>query len=89
MAIERCYGQLKRRFPLLDYGLRLYNDMADNANLITAAVTIFNFCKMHSDPEFEETIGQPDETDAATNYGIEFNGLNGKEKRYRIMRLFT
>ena len=48
MAIEKCYGQMKRRFPLLKNGLR-FKDPYDSQNCIIAIVVIYNFCKRHKD----------------------------------------
>lgn len=89
MAIERCYWQLKRRFPLLDFGLRLYKSVAENGNLITAAVTVINFCKKYYDPEFNESIQDEPVHVPHNDVDVEFNGLSGSEKRERITNLFS
>ena len=59
MCIERIYGQLKRRFSLLQYGLR-FRKIEDSANLITAAVCLFNFCKQCGVEEFDESEDEID-----------------------------
>lgn len=53
MAIERAYGVLKRRFPLLKNGLR-FRKVLDSANLVVAAVCIHNFCIDQGDFQDEE-----------------------------------
>ena len=91
MAIECCYGQLKRRFPLLKFGIRFTGDCVESARLITAAVCIFNFCKRGMDEDFDE-----DNQYEIQNIEINQNNdifqimenLNGQEKREAIMQMY-
>ena len=55
MSVEKAYGQLKRRFPLLKNGLR-FRKMHDSANCIVAAVCIYNFLKGCNDELNDESI---------------------------------
>ena len=48
MAIEKAYGVIKRRFPLLKFGLR-FRTVVDSANCIVAAVILHNICLIHVD----------------------------------------
>ena len=68
MHIERTYGQIKRRFPLLVNGLR-FKCVKDSAKCIVAIAVLHNICKksLEYDPE---TIGSDD--------------TMGSEKRNRI-----
>ena len=86
MAIERAYGQLKRRFPMLQFGIRL-EDVEDSANLVVAAVILFNFCKIHDDEDFDgpefvenqdQALAEPMEDDA------EIGRIEGEVKRNSI-----
>lgn len=52
VIIEQCFGQLKRRFPILRYGIRLKMDIISPC-IITCFV-LHNVAKHLSDPEFEE-----------------------------------
>lgn len=48
-AIERCFGVLKRRFPILAYGCRLQCDTTKT--LIVAACILHNMCIEINDME--------------------------------------
>ena len=52
MPIEKLYGQLKRRFPILKHGLK-FRKPSDSANCIIATFITYNFCKRSNDYEFE------------------------------------
>lgn len=62
MAIERTYGQIKRKFPLLANGLRFRN-VSDSANMVVAAVCLFNHCKtlLEDEPDEDATEIEPAE----------------------------
>jgi len=82
MAIEKCYGQLKRRFPKLKHGFEFKNP-SDTANCIVATAVIYNICKRNYDEEIGEDI----------NYEVDvLNGEivndNASEKRDLIARSF-
>ena len=48
MAIEKCFGQIKRRFPLLTNGLRFRNS-EDSAKCILTCFILQNICIIHRD----------------------------------------
>lgn len=91
MAIERCYGQLKRRFPLLKFGIRFTGECLESARIITAAVCIFNFCKREMDIDFDEEIQEEisnielDQDDILRR----IENLNGQEKREFIKQMYS
>lgn len=49
-VVERQYGVLKRRFPMLAYGMRVRVDTAQK--LIAAAAILHNMCIDAHDPQF-------------------------------------
>ena len=64
---------------MLKFGIRLMRDMAESANLVTAAVVIFNFCKQQADPEFEgPEIVEHHELEDENEHIINMNGMDGK-----------
>ena len=79
MAIECAFGQLKRRFPLLSFGLR-FKRIKDSANLIIAAVWLFNFCKKNGDIDFDNLNEEPIEE----NFINDMKEIEGAEKRDMI-----
>lgn len=48
MSIEKIFGQVKRRFPALKFGLRL-KDPEDNLLAITCCFIFHNICTTHND----------------------------------------
>ena len=52
MAIECCYGILKRRFPILKNVIK-FRALKDSANMVIAAVIIHNFCVKSRENEDE------------------------------------
>lgn len=84
MAIEKAYGVIKRRFPLLKFGLR-FRKVADSANCIVAAVILHNICLAHVDDIDErdaDFVPNEDEIDEV-NHRIVDNA--GVAKRLRIL----
>lgn len=52
MAIEKCFGQIKRRFPILKNGLR-FKRVKDSAKCILACFILQNLCIKNFEEEFE------------------------------------
>lgn len=71
VTIERCFGQLKRRFPILLYTCRV--KLENVPKVITACVVLHNVAKALNDPDFEEADGEIRQDDR-DNYQ-----LNGNE----------
>ena len=79
MFIEKAFGCLKRRFPLLKHGVRLRKP-EDNCILILSAFVLHNMCiefKQRNEPDFSERededeadLPDPSQT-AATQGGLE------------------
>lgn len=85
MAIERCYGQMKRRFPLLANGLR-FRKPTDSAKCIVAIATLHNVCKRnYDDDEFNGQDSLVNE-DSLVDEAIAVESLCGREKRDNIAR---
>ena len=82
MVIERCYGQMKRRFPILSNGLR-FRKPKDSANCIIAIAVLFNICKRNQDGEIECIDIQIENDEEIFDY-VNQNSL---EKRNEIARL--
>ena len=83
MSIEKCYGQLKRRFPKLKHGLE-FRKPSDCANCIVATVVVYNVCKRNFDEDFEvDLIDADDLTEPVHNISQNFNSI---EKRESIAR---
>ncbi|XP_054259636.1 putative nuclease HARBI1 [Macrosteles quadrilineatus] len=61
VVIERCFGQLKRRFPILQYVCRVKLEKVPK--IIVACVVLHNIAKSLGDPDFEhdEDILEEDE----------------------------
>ena len=57
MNVEKLFGQLKRRFPLLSYGLR-FKKIKDSANCILACFILHNICIANGDdfPQLNDEI---------------------------------
>ena len=81
MAIEKAYGQLKRRFPLLKNGLK-FRKIADSANCVVVAVCLYNFCKAHQDTFEEKKNFHAEEVLETENYPAD---IRGSAKRDRIV----
>jgi len=86
MCIEKAYGQLKRRFPLLKNGLR-FRKISDSGNCIVAAVCIYNFLKNHND-ELEEPL-EANQTDDELEGNDEVDSTQGSVKRNEIAQTFV
>lgn len=83
MAIEKCYGVLKRRFPLLSFGLR-FRDVAVSANCIVVAAMLHNICIQNRDAHFDgDDISDPDR--ATANVENNASNQNASSKRNEIM----
>lgn len=52
-VVERQYGVIKRRFPVLAYGMRVRVETAQK--IVTAAAILHNICIDAHDPQFENT----------------------------------
>lgn len=59
VKIERCFGQLKRRFPMLHYTLRLKTDRI--CTYITAGFILHNVAKYLKDPDDFDPIDEDEE----------------------------
>lgn len=51
VLIEQCFGQIKRRFPILRYGIRL--KMENISTCIVACFILHNIAKELNEPDFE------------------------------------
>lgn len=56
VIIERCFGQLKRRFPILQYTLRVKTEKA--AAMIVCCFVLHNIAKYLNDEELEDEAYQ-------------------------------
>lgn len=52
VIIEHSFGQLKRRFPILRYGIRL--NLERVATCITACFVLHNIAKFLNEPDFDD-----------------------------------
>ena len=88
MAIERCFGQIKRRFPLLKNGLR-FRKTRDSAHCIIACFILQNICIREYDQANFEEDEEPNEyveLSSEIEQESEETAL-GNEKRDLIRRL--
>ena len=91
MFVEKAFGVLKRRFPLLKNGLRL-REAQDNCHLILCAFVLHNMCIQFKRDGADSMLESPLEEDDAGLYV--FSGGNshqdeseeGIAKRNRIAR---
>lgn len=60
-VVERQYGVLKRRFPVLAYGMRVRVSTAQK--LVTAAAIMHNICIDARDPHFHGNDNEPNVQD--------------------------
>ena len=84
MAIEKAYGVIKRRFPILKFGLR-FRKVTDSANCIVAAVILHNICLLHVDEldhRGSDTLPDEDEIEDVDDQSMNSAGV---AKRLRIM----
>ncbi|CAH1989921.1 unnamed protein product [Acanthoscelides obtectus] len=59
VIIERCFGQVKRRFPILQYVCRV--KLENVSKIIIACIVLHNVAKSLGDPDFELVEQDPDE----------------------------
>ena len=78
MAIEKLFGQIKRRFPLLSNGLR-FREIIDSAKCILACFVLHNICVRNND-NFEPNP-QIEEEDTSYEDGDQDESELGKVKR--------
>ena len=84
MAIEKCFGQVKRRFPLLKNGLR-FKDLAVSAKCIVSCFILHNLCI-----KLDDIIEEEDDNDANDNAeqaNVQNDANEGIIKRNRIKEL--
>ena len=87
MTIERTYGQIKRRFPILKNGLR-FRKPEDSANMIVAAACIFNICIINNDlMDFQEPIDREYIREEELPHHLS-EDVRGVEKRNFILHNF-
>ena len=82
MSIEKCYGQMKRRFPKLRHGFE-FKKPSDTANCIIATAVVYNICKRNYEVDIEASLDIEDEYYIAENS----NGA-GSDKRDAIAKSF-
>lgn len=63
VIIERCFGQLKRRFPILQYVCRV--KLENVPKIIIACVMLHNIAKTLADPDFQAGEEEPEEVEDA------------------------
>lgn len=82
MTIEKCYGQIKRRFAKLKSGFEFVKP-SDTANCIVAVAVCHNICKRNYEDDYDgdETI-----FDDNILFGPNNNDNNGATKREHIAR---
>lgn len=90
VIIERCFGQLKRRFPILGYKIRLKLDRI--SRIIICGFVLHNIAKHVNDADdFQELF--PDVHDNAVGNLLNFNNeyanvrVQGEQKRTEIARI--
>lgn len=90
VTIEQSFGQLKRRFPILRYGVRLKLDRV--ATCVTACFVLHNVAKRLNDPD--DFLS--DEPENAELSGVLFNSESytnllsrGQEKRNSLKNIIA
>jgi hypothetical protein len=61
VTIERCFGQLKRRFPILQYVCRV--KLENVPKVIVTCIVLHNIAKHLGDPDFEDDCDVPQDDD--------------------------
>jgi hypothetical protein len=86
VIIERCFGQLKRRFPMMGYIIRV--DLKKVSPFIVSAFVLHNVAKFLIDEDFEGGEPLPDEDTAEEIQRIDISSsrirLEGQRRRREI-----
>ena len=86
VIIERCFGMLKRRFPMLGYTMRVKLERV--ALFIIAGFVLHNVAKFLKDPDFvenlEESVNSNSSEQAETNLPATTIRARGQTKRKLI-----
>ena len=91
MFIEKAFGVLKRRFPLLKHGLRMRKG-EHNCMMMLSAFVLHNMCIYYKNGEFEQLSGncEGDSENESENALEMFQSELGMSKRDDIaQRFFT
>jgi hypothetical protein len=86
IVIERCFGQLKSRFPILQYKIR--NKIENIPSIIICCVVLHNIAKFLKDDDFD----YPKENnlqDVLPNRNMTLNVIRqlGKQRRHLITQM--
>ncbi|EFA01471.1 Putative nuclease HARBI1-like Protein [Tribolium castaneum] len=88
VIIERCFGQVKRRFPILKYVCRV--KLENISNIIIACFVLHNIAKMLGDADFEEDEELEEENEdppELRNFEDENIRIRGQEVRQNLAEL--
>lgn len=83
VVIERCFGQLKQRFPILQSKIRVATERIPS--FITACFILHNAAKFVNDPDFEmQRAADFEPVDIPTpDYDLEINSLQKRGEKRR------
>ena len=88
VVIEQCFGQLKRRFPILRYGVRLKLERVPTC--IIACFILHNVAKSLNDPEdFEEDIEEVDNDPHVPREGEGAIRAQGQVRRHNFVEIIS
>ncbi|KAJ8913775.1 hypothetical protein NQ315_002681 [Exocentrus adspersus] len=93
VIIERCFGQLKRRFPILQYMVRIKLDRV--ASVIVSCAVLHNISKylhdnMHDDDEQENIADEQELVDEENDLDLDENlRRRGLQRREEIKNLIN
>ena len=85
VIIERCFGQLKRRFPILQYICRI--SLANVPSIIVCCFILHNVAKFLQDEDFPEVHDEADEENSSDEEELIHEReiqAKGREKREEI-----
>ena len=86
MVVEKAFGVLKRRFPSLNFGLRL-DDPLDDLLLINCALILHNICILRDD--VIDFANENDVTEVQISSESDYWDIAGEEVRNAMVDLFV
>ncbi len=82
VIIERCFGQLKRRFPTLHYKLRVKLDRIPG--MIIACAVLHNISKYLNDEETFSPLPEEDAPEPNQDDGLSDAAIRARGQRIRL-----
>ncbi|KAF0703332.1 putative nuclease HARBI1 [Aphis craccivora] len=86
-VIERCFGVMKRRFPVLSKGLTV--DLKNTQAIIVACAVLHNVCiEMHDilpDDELMEENNRNNDVNHRDDHNVNLAGTRGRQQRDRLV----